>query len=101
MSKLDITVPHQLPREEALTRIKGLIGKLQQEQKDNIQNVTEEWNENEGHFSFKAKGFSVSGDILVEADHVKLTGELPMMLSFFKDSISNVIRDKAGKLLTS
>jgi putative polyhydroxyalkanoic acid system protein len=101
MSKLDITVPHQLPREEAVSRIKGLIANLQQEQKDNIQSVKEEWDENQGQFSFKAKGFEVSGNIVVEDDHVRLTGDLPFMLSFFKDTISNVIKDKAGKLLST
>jgi putative polyhydroxyalkanoic acid system protein len=99
MSKLDISVPHQLPREEALSRIKSLLANLQQEQKDKIQSVTEEWNGNQGTFSFKAKGMAVSGNITVEQDHVNVTGELPFMLSFFKDTISNVIQDKAGKLL--
>jgi len=99
MSKLDINIPHQLPREEALTRIKKLLANLQEEQKDNVQGVQEDWNGNEGKFSFNAKGFAVSGKITVEDNQVNVNSELPFMLSFFKDTIGKVIRDKAGSLL--
>ncbi|RYG23724.1 MAG: hypothetical protein EOO01_44030, partial [Chitinophagaceae bacterium] len=50
-------------------------------------------------FDFNAKGFSVSGKILVDDKNVNVQGDLPFMLSFFKDTIANVIRDKAGNLL--
>lgn len=99
MSKLEVSVPHKLTKEEALTRIQQLMTRLQQEQKDTVQHVTEEWNGNHGQFSFSAKGFNVTGTIDVEDDEVKMEGNLPMMLSFFKDTIANVIKDKAGKLL--
>jgi hypothetical protein len=99
MSKLDVSIPHVLPKEEALTRIKGLLADLQEEQKDKIRGVKEDWAGNTGNFSFNAKGFDVSGRITVEDDHVNVQGDLPFMLSFFKDTIGNVIRDKAGALL--
>ena len=99
MSKLDVSIPHELPKEEALTRIKSLLADLQEEQKDKIRGVKEDWNGNIGNFSFNAKGFDVSGRITVADDHVNVQGDLPFMLSFFKDTIGNVIRDKAGTLL--
>ena len=99
MSKLDVSIPHELPKEEALTRIKSLLADLQEEQKDKIRNVREDWNGDTGIFSFNAKGFDVSGHITVADDHVNVQGDLPFMLSFFKDTIANVIRDKAGNLL--
>ena len=99
MSKLDINIPHELPKEEALKRIKNLLANLQQEQKDNIKGVKEDWTENEGKFSFNAKGFDVAGKITVEDDQVNVNSDLPFMLSFFKDAIAKVIRDKAGSLL--
>ena len=99
MAKLDIEIPHSLPRNEALTRIQGLLQQLQHEQKDTIKNVSEQWNDNEGDFSFSAKGFDLSGKIKVEEDKVKIDGQLPFALSFFKGMISQVIKEKAGKLL--
>ncbi len=101
MAKLDITIPHNLSEQEALTRIQGLLKQLQQEQKDTINNVSEEWNGNEGDFSFSAKGFDLAGKIRVEENAVIINGQLPFTLSFFKGKISEVIKEKAGRLLSS
>jgi len=101
MAKLDITIPHSLPKEEALARVQGLLGKLQQEQKDFIKDVSEKWNGNEGEFSFSAKGFDLSGTITVEENNVNINGQLPFALSFFKGMISQVIKEKAGELLAN
>jgi hypothetical protein len=101
MAKLDINIPHQLSRQEALERIQGMLRKLQAEQKDTIRDVSEKWDGNEGEFSFSAKGFDLSGRIRVEDNLVNIKGQLPFALSFFKNQISRVIEDKAGELLTS
>lgn len=100
MAKLDIAIPHNLPPGEALTRIQGLLSKLQEEQRDTIRNVSEQWNGNEGEFSFSAKGFDLAGKITVEENQVSINGQLPFALSFFKGKISEVIKEKASKLLT-
>ena len=101
MAKLDIAIPHQLPPAEALKRIQGLLRKLQEDQKDMISNVSETWEGNEGEFSFSAKGFDLAGKIRVEDNFVSINGQLPFALSFFKGKISQVIEEKAGKLLAS
>jgi len=101
MARLDITIPHSLPPQEALTRIQGLLKKLQSEQSDTIKDVSEKWNGNEGEFSFSAKGFDLSGTIKVEENLVSINGQLPFALSFFKGKISQVIKEKAGELLAT
>jgi hypothetical protein len=101
MAKLDITIPHVLPPQEALTRIQGLLKKLQQEQKDTISNVSEKWNGNEGEFNFSAKGFDLSGKIKVEENHISINGQLPFALSFFKGKIGQIIKEKAGEILAT
>ncbi|MEP7376393.1 MAG: polyhydroxyalkanoic acid system family protein [Chitinophagaceae bacterium] len=101
MAKLDITVPHSLAKEEALVRVQRLLGKLQEEQKDSIKDVSEKWNGNEGEFSFSAKGFDLSGTIRVEENVVSINGQLPFALSFFKGMISQAIKEKAGELLAN
>ena len=101
MANLDIMIPHNLPPQEALARIQTLLGKLQQEQKDTIKDVSEKWNGNDGEFRFSAKGFDLSGNIKVEENLVIINGKLPFALSFFKGMISQVIKDKAGELLAS
>ena len=101
MAKLDIAIPHSLPPQEALTRIQGLLGKLQREQADTIRDVSEKWDDNEGEFSFSAKGFDLSGTIKVEENIVSIHGQLPFALSFFKGKISEVIKEKAAELLST
>lgn len=99
MSNLDISIPHSLSQQDATTRIKQLLTKLQQEQKDVIQDVKEDWEGNNGSFSFKAKGFDIAGNISVEPDKVSITGDLPFMLSFFKGKIKEVIEKQGQAVL--
>lgn len=99
MSKLNIKIPHQLPQQEAVSRIKKLLSNLQREQKDMIKDISEDWKGNEASFSFTAKGFDISGHLQVEPNEVIVNGELPFMLSFFKGPIEQVIKEKAAQLL--
>jgi hypothetical protein len=101
MATLDIAIPHNLPQQEALTRIQGLLGQLRKEQAGTISDVNETWNGNEGEISFSAKGFDLAGKITVEKDQVNINSRLPFALSFFKSKISEVIREKAGELLSA
>ncbi|WP_276501155.1 polyhydroxyalkanoic acid system family protein [Terrimonas pollutisoli] len=101
MATLDISIPHQLTPQEALSRIQGLLQQLQRDQADTIKDVKETWDGNEGEFSFSAKGFDLSGKIKVEENFVHIDGNLPFALSFFKGKISEVIKEKAGVLLSN
>jgi hypothetical protein len=100
MSNLSISIPHQLSQEEALQRVKTLLTNLQNEQRDRIKNVTEEWTGNTAKFGFTAQGFNVSGDIIVESGTATINAELPFALSFFKGMINQTIREKATALLS-
>ena len=99
MSALKLNIPHNLSKEEALTRIKKLLSNLKEEQKDFISDVHENWAGDKGDFSFKAKGFNVAGNIIVNNSNVQLNSDLPFALSFFKSTISDVITKKAATLL--
>lgn len=99
MSKLNLNIPHELPKEEALDRIKKLLGNLKEEQKDTISNVKENWQGDAGDFSFKAKGFDLAGNIKVNDSNVEINSDLPFAVSFFKGMISSVITEKATTLL--
>ncbi|MFT3824203.1 MAG: polyhydroxyalkanoic acid system family protein [Chitinophagaceae bacterium] len=100
MAKLSLNIPHQLPQEEALTRIKGLLNNLKEEQKDKISEVNEQWDGGNGQFSFKAMGFDLAGDITVNDNNVEINSDLPFMVSFFKGQIADLITNKAKELLS-
>jgi len=99
MSKLSLSIPHTLTREEALSRVKQLLSRIQEEQKGTISNVQENWNGANGNFSFTAKGFNIAGTIQVKENEVQLESDLPFAVALFKGQIASMITEKATALL--
>lgn len=99
MSNLSMTIPHELPKEEALRRIRGLLQNLKTEHAGLISDVKEEWNNDEGKFAFSAKGFDISGIIKVTASDVDIDAKVPFAVSLFSGTIKNIITEKAKALL--
>ena len=99
MSKLSVSVPHELTKPEAMERIKGLLENLKKEQAGMVSDVKEEWNEDQGRFSFSAKGYDLSGLISVTDSDVQINAQLPFAVSLFSGTIKKIIADKAKTLL--
>lgn len=100
MASLEMNIPHQLPKDEALKRVQGLLQQIKSQHSDKISNLHEEWSGNIGKFNFSALGFGVSGVLTVNESNVELAGDLPMAAMFFKGKIKSVIEEEAGKLLS-
>lgn len=99
MSKLSLNIPHSQSQEEALSRVKQLLSRLQEEQKGTVTNVQEIWNGPNGSFSFSAKGFNIAGNIEVKENEVHLESDLPFAVALFKGQIATMITEKAKALL--
>lgn len=99
MPALNMAVPHRLTQDEALTRVKTLLGEVKAQFADKVTNLREDWSGNVGTFSFKASGFAVSGTLTVNASEVKLDGSLPFAAAMFKGKIVNTLRERAETLL--
>lgn len=100
MAKLDMAITHSLTQEDALARIKGLLGDVKVKFADMITDLSEEWDGSSGKFSFKAKGMAVSGKLTVESSAVKISSEeLPFLVSLAKPRIEQMIRERASTLL--
>ena len=99
MAKLNMVVSHRLTQDEAVTRVKTLLGEVKNQFADKISDLREEWNGNTGKFSFSAMGFSVSGTLIVKSAEVELSGNLPFVALFFKGKIESTIRERAETLL--
>ena len=99
MARLDMVVSHHLTQDEALGRIKTLLGQVKNQFADTISNLREDWNGNTGKFSFSAMGFSVSGTLTVKPSRVELSADLPLAAMFFKEKIESTIRERAEILL--
>ena len=99
MATMNMSVPHRLSQDEALNRVKNLLGQVKNQFADKISDLNENWNGNVGTFNFKAMGFAVSGTLTVTPSEVKLDGTIPWAASFFKGKIEATIRERANELL--
>lgn len=99
MPSLDMTIPHDLEKDEALMRIKRMLVQLKQEKGDMIEDLREDWDENSCKFSFVVMGSSISGTFENGDNEVRISADLPFAASLFKGKIESVIREKAEELL--
>lgn len=99
MPKMSVVVPHQLTQDEAMGRIRRLLGEVKTDYGDKVTDLKESWSGNRGEFGFKAMGFAVSGTLDVKPGEVALNGNLPFAALPFKSKIETTIRDRATQLL--
>jgi hypothetical protein len=100
MASLEMTIPHQLSQDEALKRIKNLLSDTRKEHGDLISNLQENWNGYAGQFSFSAKGYDISGHLIVQPSSIEINSTIPFAVSLFKGTITKLIREKADELLS-
>ena len=96
---MKISVPHALQPEEAVRRIKNLVGDVKKQFADKVSDVRENWNGSNGQFAFKAMGFEIAGTVMVDNQEVRIESDLPFAASMFKSTIERTIQEKARELL--
>ncbi len=100
MPNINLSVPYQLPQDEALERIKAYITRAKAQHSDKIGNSREEWNGNVGTFSSSDRALSASGSLTVDPSVVVIQITLPFAGVFFKGKIESAIRDQLTRLLS-
>lgn len=99
MPNITFTVAHNLMRDEAVERIKGLWDDIKEKHGEYINDLNESWDNNTGRFSFKMMGFPVKGTLTVQSEQVFLDGTIPLLAMPFKGQIEEAIQVKARELL--
>ncbi len=99
MPKSTVTVDHQLGKDEALDRIKGLLVQAKAQYGDRITDLQENWGDDGGTFSFRAMGFKISGSLAVAPANVVIVGDYPFAAMPFKGTIEATLRERAERLL--
>lgn len=99
MPKSTVTVGHELGKDEALTRIKGILAQVKQQYGDRITNLEENWTDDGGSFSFQAMGFKMAGTLAVSDTDVAITGDYPWAAKPFQGTIEATLRERAERLL--
>lgn len=99
MSKMDLTIPHSLPKNVAIERIKQALAQVKIQYKNQFEKLEESWQDNVLHFDLTAQGKNIKGTLTVENSEMKFAGEVPFMMSMMKGKIQKMINEKAGELL--
>ena len=90
-----MSVAHRLSAEEALKRVKTILGDLQKRYADKISGLHEKWDGDTGTFSFSAMGCKVSGTLVVKDGKATLSYELPWTAKLFRGTIEEKILEQA------
>lgn len=99
MPKFNVSVPHSLGKQDALERLQGFSGKLQEAYGDKIKDFEQQWEGDRLVFGFKTLGFKISGGMEVEESQVNVNGELPFAIAMAKGQLTSAIEDRLTKLL--
>jgi hypothetical protein len=99
MPALKLNFPHQLGREVAQTRLRGLLDKVKARHGDKVSDLRESWAENVLNFGFRTYGFNVEGVVTVDDSEVRLDGQIPFAAVMFKGKIEQELRDTMGRVL--
>ena len=99
MPSLQVTVPHQIDKEDAIERLQRFFEGKKHLYGDHIKDLEETWDGPALHFSFTAKGFKAKGILTVEETQVVLDGTLPFAAMMFRGRIEKDIRTAIGEAL--
>lgn len=99
MPKTDINVSHALGKQEALTRLQGMLESVKENYGSQVSDLEESWTDDGGTFSFKAMGFKISGELAVSESDVRIDAEFPWAAKPFQGTIETAIRERAERLL--
>ena len=101
MPSSKVTVPHTLGKDEALARIKGMLTQVEAQGRDTISDLQESWNGATGTYSFRARGFTVKGSVLVSDSDVEIDLDYPLAARPFKSRIESALQSRAEALLAA
>ena len=95
MPKFNVSVPHSLERDEAVSRLQGFSQKVREDTPVELTDVQESWDDNGNLlFSFKAMGMKISGSVVTSPSDVTVNGDLPFAAAIFRGAIETQIKDK-------
>jgi hypothetical protein len=95
-----ITIPHQLGKAEACTRIADGFGQLEaQMAAASVTNMRKAWSGDRLNFSAQALGQTLNGGIDVGERDVRIEVELPGLLGMFANKIAGKLRQQGTLLL--
>lgn len=95
MPNFQVEVPHQLPRDEAASKLRQFSDQAREQMPAEISDLQEDWDDNGNlDFSFKAMGFKVSGQMVSSSETVVISGNLPFAALPFRGLIEQKLVER-------
>lgn len=95
---LVVVIPHQLGRLEARRRLETGLGQLKQTFGDKVTSIEESWTGDRLDVRVAALGQSITGNLEVAEDQVRVELQLPWMLAMLAEKAKGMI-EKQGTLM--
>lgn len=99
MPQFSITVPHQMPQQEATERVRSLVDRIGQSQAGQVEVLEQTWTDNVLRFGFKTFGIRIVGTMTVGPQDVRVVGDLPFTAMLFKGKIESGIEEQLQRML--
>lgn len=100
MPKFNLTIPHNYSVEEAKSRLERFAESMQAKFQDQVSDLDQSWNENTLNFGFKTFGIKIAGEMTVEEEALKVTGDLPFAAAMFKGKIESEMKEQLGRIMS-
>jgi len=91
MPALSLTVPHRLPPDEALARVRRCFDDGLREHRDAVRDVDVQWGGSGARFALRARGMAVSGTLTVRTRAVRVAVKLPLAALPLRSRIEQVV----------
>src|SRR5688500_11718369 len=101
MPKFGVTVPHQLTKDDARSRLERFVELLQTKFEGKVSDLNQSWEGDTLKFSFKTYGIQLSGGIAVDDNELKLDGELPFAAMMFRGKIESDIKEQLERIVAA
>ena len=94
-----VSIPHDLTRQEAASRVRGGLDRLVALIKGYVQVEQGEWANDSIHLSLRAFGQGFAATIIVEDHQVTIKGTVPLILSAFAEPARKFVEQRGALLL--
>lgn len=96
---MKITVKHDFTQETAIDCAENIFKNLSEKFKDEFSNLKQERKGNNIDFSFKIRGMSISGKMIITENEVSVESKLPFAARMFQGMIENKIKENADEMM--
>ena len=95
---LIVSIPHSLGKAEALRRLQGGVTRMKTQFSGQIASIDEQWTDDRMTFRVGAMGQTVTGELQVMDDAVRVEVQLPWILAMVAEKARGFIQ-KQGTLM--